>query len=105
MSGRRLPAWDQHSSQGGGWTLVPGLLAYPVWPGPEKQVFSVYWTCQKASVSLASGRKSSPPRLALWRPGVDRWGGWEHPSLPPWSGERGKSGVPLWGREGALVTI
>lgn len=59
----------QRSSQGGGWALVPGLLAYPVWPGPEKQVFSVYWTCQKASVSLASGREISSPRLALWRPG------------------------------------
>lgn len=94
-----------HSSRGGGWTLVPGLLAYSVWPGPEKQVFSVYWTCQKASVSLASGRESSPPRLALWRPGVVQAGWLGAPFPPALVRGTGESGVPLWGEKGAVRTI
>lgn len=68
-------------TQGGAHHWCQISLLFFVWCGPGEQVFSVCWTFQKASVSLASGREPSPPMLALQRPGVG-WVGWLGAPLP-----------------------
>ena len=102
--GLRAGRWGAGRLPGlSGWGLMLGVgLAFPTWPGPGKQVFSVCWTCQKASVSLASGRAISPPAgLAEVRCGVDGLAG--TPLPPALSGGWGESGVHL-GR-GVVMTI